>query len=186
MSSPYNLYRGSSSRKELDLREELRRTLHGSHDEVAKGKIGLLRKMREDANGHLVKCVCRNQGTTEPDRDFYCRYCFGMGYFWDEFKIVYYKNNSSFKKSLGQEQEFESNVFYFEYNATIKVTDFIVEIELDKEGMPVQPVNRIKIYDIIKADDLRADNSRTEFWQIRARERRKWSVWYDVKNRQHN
>lgn len=186
MSSPYDLYRGVTTGKELDLRAELRRTLYGAPDEVAKGKVGMLRKMREDANGDLVRCPCRNQATTEPDRDFFCRYCHGMGYFWDEYKIVYYKNNESFKKSPGNEEDFESNMFYFEWNAVIKATDFVVEVELDKEGRPVLPVNRLKIYDIISADELRADNGRTEFWQIRARERREWSVWYDVKNRQHH
>ena len=73
------------------MRAELRRTLCGAPDEVAKGKVGLLRKMREDGSGDLVRCPCRNQATTEPDRDFFCRYCHGMGYFWDEHKIVYYK-----------------------------------------------------------------------------------------------
>jgi hypothetical protein len=186
MSSPYDLYRGTTSRKELDLRAELRRTLYGASDEIAKGKVGLLRKMREDSNGDLVKCPCRNQATTEPDRDFYCRYCHSMGYFWDEYKIVYYKNNVPFKKVPGEVQDFESNMFYFEYNAVIKPTDFIVEVELDNEGRPVLPVNRLRFYDIISADKLRADNGRAEFWQIRAKEQRDWSVWYAVKNRQHN
>ena len=186
MSSPYSLYRGATNRKELDLRVELHRLLYGAADEVAKGKVGLLRRMRKDSNGELERCPCRTRLTEEPSRDFFCRYCHGHGYFWDEYKIVYYRNDDSFSKREGNIQEFESDHFFFEYNVDIDPTDFIVEVSLDKEGRPLQPVVREKVFNIMSADTFRADTGRVEFWQIRAKEEPEWSVWYGVKNRQYN
>ena len=182
----YNLYRGVTDRKELDLREEIRRLLYGAPDEIAKGKVGLLRRMREDDDGELVRCPCRSDITDEPDRDFFCRYCHGHGYFWDEYKIVYYKSDESFTEKEGKIQKFGGFLFYFEWNVDIRSTDFVIEVVLDKEGRPEQPVNRLKVYDIIQADTFRADRGRVEFWQVKAKERREWSVWYGVKNRQYN
>jgi len=185
-SNAFKPYRGTSSKIELDLREELSRLLYGAEDEIAKGNVGLLRRMRRDEDGELMRCPCRNKITDEPDRDFFCRYCHGHGYFWDEYKIVYYRNDDAFRKSKGKVKEFEGVLFYFEWNADIEPTDYIVEVALDKEGRPLQPVQRIKVYDILSSDTFNADRGRVEFWQIRAKERREWSVWYGVKNRQHN
>lgn len=184
--SAYRPYRGSKGRKEIDLRDEMNRTMFGANDEIAKGKVGLLRRMRRDDDGKLLRCPCRNKTTDEPDRDFFCRYCHGHGYFWDEYKIVYYRNDDFFMKSKGKVKDFEGVFFYFEWNADIEPTDYIVELKLDKEGIPVQPVQRLKVYDILKSDTFSADNGRVEFWQIMAKDRREWSVWYGVQNRQHN
>ncbi len=181
-----NPYRTTSSGSELDLRDEMNQLLYGSAGEVAKGKVGLLRKMRKDDDGELIRCPCRNEVTDEPDRDYFCRYCHGHGYFWDEYEIVYYKNDDSFRKIEGKVQEYEGDMFFLEYFQDLSPSDFIVEVVLDNEGVPVQPVQRLKVYDIISADQFRADYGRVEFWQIRAKFQRKWSVWYGVKNRQYN
>lgn len=175
-----------NDRIELDLREEMKRLLYGAEDEIAKGKIGLLRRMRRDDNGELVRCSCRDKVTDEPDRDHYCRYCSGHGYFWDEYKMVYYRNDDAFMKSEGKVKDFEGVFFYIEWFADIDPTDVLVEIKLDKDGYPVQPLQRLKVYDILSSDAFCADYGRTEFWQIRAKDRREWSVYYGVKNRQHN
>ena len=171
---------------ELDLRQEMNELLYGSAGEIAKGKVGLLRKMRLDNNGERIRCSCRNKITDEPDRDYFCRYCHGHGYFWDETKIVYYKNDDSFMRKEGKVQEYERDMFFIEYFKDISPYDFIIEIALDKDGIPIQPVQRLKVYDIISAVEFRADYGRVEFWQIRAKFRREWSVWYGVKNRQYN
>lgn len=181
--SKSNPYRGIHSRKEIDLRDELNRTLYGASDEIAKGRIGLLRQMRRDSSGNLVQCPCRSDITTEPDRDHFCRYCHSHGYYWDEYRIVYFKNDETFKRSSGNIEEYKSNMFYFEYYGNIYNEDFIVEVKVDKEGIPEVPIKRLKVYDIISADELRAENGRTEFWQVRAEENREWSVWYGVKPR---
>ena len=176
--NPYkNPYTSLASRIELDLREELRRTLHGAPDEIRKGRVGLLRKMRKDDNGDHVRCPCRDKQTDEPSRDSYCRYCLGMGFLWDEDKMVYYKNEDSFQEGKGL-------LFYLEYDKDIDSKDYLVEIEVDKEGEPIYPITRTAIYNISRAHPYKADRGRLEFWQVLAIEERKWSVHYGVKNRQ--
>lgn len=186
MSSIYDPYVTSPAPgREMDLRAELHRTLFGATDEVSKGKVGLLRVMRKDSDGELLRCSCRNRLTDEPDRDSFCRYCHGHGYFWDEHKIVYYRNDDSFRKREGRVQEYEGDLFYLEYSDEVSPGDFVIEISLNTDGVPVRPIERLKVYDIISADHFRADNGRVEYWRLRAKFRREWSVWYDrVKNRQ--
>jgi hypothetical protein len=163
-----------NNRKELNLREELHRTLYGALDEVAKGRVGMLRKMRRDEDGKLVSCACRDQVTEEPDRDYYCKTCLGEGYLWDEQQVVYYKNDE------GSE---DGSMFFFEYNEDISLIDRIIELDLSDEGDPANPPVRHKIYEIVKVDRLRADNGRIEFLQVTAKYRRDWSVWYGVNPR---
>jgi len=184
--SAYAPYRSIASSKELDLRVELHRLLYGAIDEIAKGKVGLLRRMRRDSDGNLVRCPCRSQATDEPDRDFYCRYCQGSGSFWDEYKVIYFKDDNAFKRTESETQEFERVIFYFEWNVDITADDYIIEVALDKAGLPVIPVTRLKRYDILSANIFRSDGGRAEFWRVRAKEYRQWSVWYGVKNQQHN
>ena len=182
----HRLYPTSSRGKELDLRDELKRLLYGASDEVAKGRIGLLRRVKRDSSGHPIRCSCRDTVTDEPDKDYYCRYCWGVGYFWDEVKIVYYRNDDSFRKREGKNQEYEGDDFFIEYNVDITTEDAIVTVKLDDDGNPISPVTRDKTFKILSADPFRADNGRIEFWRVRAVEGRKWSIWYGVKNRQHN
>jgi len=185
-SNPYNLYPSANFNKELDLRNEFYRLLYGATDEVAKGREGLLRMMRRDSNSNLVRCPCRDRNTTEPDRDYYCRNCLGMGYFWDEVKIVYYRDDSSFIKIAGENKEYEGDMFYLEYDVTVTSDDYIVTVKLDVEGDVQIPVERDKYFRIISADPFRSDTGRIEFFAIRAIEERKWSTWYDKQNRQYN
>lgn len=184
--NPYSMYPTSSSGKELNLREELRRLLYGADDEEAKGRVGLLRKVRLDNSGEPQRCPCRDSLTDEPDKDYYCRFCLGVGYFWDEVKIVYYRNDDSFRKLEGKNQEYEADNFYVAYSTVITPRDYIVVVSLDVEGQPIVPVVRENVFKILSADPFRADNGRIEFWRIRAVESRKWSVWYGTKNRQYN
>jgi len=174
--NPYS--RTGSSGLELDLRAEMDDLLFGSYGEVAKGKVGLLRKMRIDSNGEHIRCPCRNKVTDEPSRDQYCRYCHGHGYFWDETQIVYYKNNDSFVKD-------GEGLFYLQYDLEITERDYIIELKLDSEGRPIEEIERESVYEIESADKFRADNGRIEFWQISAKYNREWSVHYGVKNRQY-
>ena len=185
--NPYtNLYPTTTSGKEINLRTEMYRTLYGSTDEEAKGREGLLRRMRKDANGHLIRCVCRDDVTDEPDKDYYCRYCLGMGYYWDEVKIVYYRNDDSFRKRERKNQEFEGDDFFLEYDTVITTEDYIVTVNLDNDGTPSTPITRAKMFKILSSDPFRSDSGRIEFVKVRAIEERKWSVWYGIKNRQHN
>ena len=183
--SPYSMYPTNSSGKELDLRVELHRLLYGAPDEEAKGRMGLLRKIRMDANGEPQRCPCRDSLTDEPDKDYYCRFCLGVGYFWDESKIVYYRNDDSFRKREGKNQEYEGDDFFVAYNRVITPRDFVVIVKLDEDGQVEVPATRESIFKILSADPFRADNGRIEFWRIRAVETRRWSVHYGNKNRQH-
>lgn len=177
MPSPYtNLY-NDSGRLELDLREELERTFNGAVDEIPKGRTGLLRRMRRDENGDAIRCQCRDKQTDEPSRDSYCRYCLGMGFLWDERKMLYYKNEDTFNK--------DSFMFYLQYDKNIDSKDYLVELIIDKEGNPVLPVKRYKLYNILEVFPYKSDHGRLEFWKIYAQEERKWSTWYGIKNRQY-
>ncbi len=177
--NPYtNLYPSGS--KEIDLRVEMDRTLYGAPDEEAKGRIGLLRKMRINDEGNLTRCPCRHDVTDEPDKDYYCRSCLGMGFFWDEYQIVYYRSNDSFDKN----HKYRSDFFYLEYDEEISSSDYIVLVALNVEGEVIEPVQRTDYFKIDNAINFRSNNGRVEYWRIRASEERNWSTWYGVTNRQ--
>jgi hypothetical protein len=176
--SPYdNPYANVGTNIELDLRVELNRTFNGAVDEIPKGRVGMLRRMRRDENNKAIRCECRDPQTDEPSKDYYCRYCLGMGFLWDERKMLYYKNEDTFNK--------DSFMFYIQYDKDINTEDYIVELLIDKEGSPVLPVQRYKIYNILEVFPYKSDNGRLEFWKVLAQEERRWSVWYGVKNRQY-
>lgn len=170
--------RDASLGVEIDLRQEMYRTLYGAVDEIAKGKQGLLRVARVDSDGNPEKCPCRDEITDEPTKDFYCRTCLGMGFLWDERKIVYYKDDDSLSKK-------DESYFYMEYFENPTRFDWIVEIRLDEEGEPVVPVKRELFYPILYAEAFRSDTGRIEYWRCRAKLERKWSVWYGNPSRQH-
>lgn len=171
-------YTSSSSGGEIDLREELHNLLFGASDETAKGRIGLLRRMRRDSNGNLVNCPCRDEITNEPDKDYFCRTCWGMGYLWDEETITYFKDDDTMRK--------EEVYFYLEYTVEPSDEDYIILIVRDEDGVPEAPVGREgKVYKIIKAEPFRSDTGRIEYWRCRTKIERKWSVWYGVTSRQH-
>ena len=175
----------SSSSKELDLRQELENFLYGAVDEIPKGRTGLIKQIRRDDDGNPIRCPCRDRITDEQDQDYYCRICLGAGYLWDERKIVYYRNNDSFRKVAGKNQEFEGDDFFVEYDSVITTDDVIITLKLDSEGNFITPVERDKSFAILSVDHFRSDNGRIEFWRIRTAEGRPWSVWYGVQNRQH-
>jgi len=177
----YNLYPSSTSeeslysssggaKKELDLREEFYSTLYGASDEVKKGQIGLIRRMRRNSSGAPIRCECRDPLTDEPSMDMSCSDCFGHGYLWDERKIVYYKNEDALRR-------WGYSVFYVEYDEEPTDIDFVVELERDTEGTPSVPIVRDRLYKIEQAEPFRSDDGRTEYWRIRAVYDKQWSVW---------
>jgi hypothetical protein len=183
--SPYTSpYPTTSSGKELDLRKEIYRLLYGAIDEEAKGRWSLLRRMRRDSNGNRIRCACRDTVTDEPDKDYYCRYCLGMGYYWDEVPILQYRDKTSFKKASEDNREFVSDKFFVEYDTIINDEDYIVTVKLDASGNPVTPVAREKYFKIVSAVSFRSDNGRIEFWEVRTKEEFQWSIWYGVQRRQ--
>ena len=174
--NPYNYI----SRKELDMRKEMSYLLYGSTQEIPKGRLGILKRMRRDNDGKLLRCVCRDRVNDEPDKDTPCPYCFGYGYYWDEVWIVYFRNDDSFRKTEGYYKEFEGDIFYVEHNVTVRDEDYIVTLKLDSEGNVIIPVERDKHFKVLSADPFRSDYGRIEFYGIRTIEERPWSTWYGV------
>lgn len=181
--SPYlNPYPKTS--EELDLREEFRKTLYGSFDEVPKGRVALFRKMRRDSNRNLLRCPCRDPLTDEPDRDRFCPVCWGHGWYWDEKYITYFANEDSYKIEEATNKEYVSNLIYVEYNTEVTDEDYIISVRTDFDGNVIIPVERLTFYKIYDARHYKSDKGRTEYIMLRTREEQSWSTWYGVKNRQ--
>ena len=188
--SSKNFYPSNNGRIELDLREELQNTLHGASDEIAKGRNGFLRQVRRDSNGDPIRCPCRDIITDEPDKDYYFRYCQGVGFFLDEYEIVYYKNDDVFrpvgnKPRTIEPRNIDAAYFYVEYDENIYATDIIVEVEVDKSGNITYPIARKSFYEIWRAEEFKADTGRLEHWRVTGGLIRDWSTWYGVKHRQY-
>jgi hypothetical protein len=170
-----DLYKNHSIGKELDLRKELKRTFFGAIDEVAKGRVGLLRVARRDAEGIALRCECRDYITDEPDKDFYCPHCLGFGFYWDEVEATYY-----------QQEKGDINIFYLEDDVVVYSTDYFITLKLSDEGDVLQPAKRDRFYKILNVIKFRADNGRIEYVKLETKYEPLWSVWYGAKVRQHN
>jgi hypothetical protein len=178
MVDPYkSLYQ--SSRKEIDLRQELEDMFVGSPAEIAKGREGLLRKMRRDSEGNLISCACRDKITKDPARDSYCRYCLGMGYYWDEIPIIYFRNEMSYGTQYGQNKEYVKDYFYLRYNEQITDDDYLITLNNTIDGNSGSPQKRLEYFKVFNAVPFRSDNGRIEYWRVKAKEERSWSIWYE-------
>jgi hypothetical protein len=129
--------------------------------------------MRRDSNDDLIQCHCVDLVTREPDIDFVCNECRGVGYLWDEELVVGYKVpltavDSSRARNLEKrnpgEFDITSMCFYFEYLTAPRMEDRIILIQLDLEGDPVLPYNRLKSYEINMIYGARSDRGRVEYW----------------------
>ena len=169
-----DLYITSTNTEEIGLRDELYSTFYGDIDEVRKGQIGMLRRIRVDDDLNPIRCNCRDKVTDEPDKDTKCRFCYGMGWLWDERKLVYYKNNDAAHLP-------GDTTFYVEYSVEPKRGDYLVEVRRDLEGRPTVPLVREKLYCINEVESFRSDRGRIEYWRLKASLDKTWSVWYDAK-----
>jgi len=164
----------TTSGSEIDLRQAFYNRLYGSATEVAKGRVGLLRRMRLDKDSKRVVCSCVDEKTGEPDKDTYCPYCWGEGYLWDEEWITYYKVLVSSHEGLVRKNQAHkagvSNTpfvfFYLEYQIAPTRYDKIVEVALDVDGNLATPYTREAIYPIATAEAFRSDNGRVEYWRM--------------------
>jgi len=175
---PYKSLYSSSGIKEIDLRKEMKNLLDGSRVEIAKGRVGLLRKMRRDSDGNLITCPCRDKITNEPDRDYFCQYCRGHGFYWDEHVINYFQDDTMYSREPGQNKEYDKAYFYIEHNVDITDDDYLIILKTDADGDVVSPKQRQKFFKVFSADAFRSDFGRIEYWRVRASEERRWSVWY--------
>lgn len=166
-------------RTEVDLRQEMENTLDGTFPEIAKKQKMVLRKMRRDSNGNLIKCACVDEVTREPDKDSFCVLCYGSGYYWDETYLYAYRSSSvesTATQALAEKlretglHNIPLVVFYTQYTEEITEDDKIIELVLDKSGEPTKPLKRRRIFRINRAVDYRLENGRLEYYAIYAHE----------------
>jgi len=177
-SSSTSYYPSSSVTTEPDMRQEFINTLDGKHPEIAKAQTGLIRQMRRTSSGLLISCSCVDSLTREPDRDRFCPICFSEGKIWNEELITFYRvpinsdvNNAQLNSSFSAGYVNAGlAVFYIRYSAGITRYDKLVELELDVEGDPVSPYNRIALYRIEAVWDYRSDEGKLEYYKIFAHE----------------
>lgn len=180
-----DLWLGISASSEIDLREEMYSLLYGSGSEIAKGRKGILRRMRRDHNNNLILCDCVDPVTHEPDKDHFCPKCWGEGYLWDEEWITYYKVLVASSEGLVRKDKFKdagiANLpdafFYLEYNVNPSRFDKIIEMKRDLEGELLVPYERESIWDAGTSEDFRSDNGRVEYWRVAAIKRSITSGW---------
>ena len=171
--SSRSLY-GSVARTEPDMRQEMINLLDGKWPEISKKYPALLRKMRKDENNDFIPCPCVDPTTKEPDKDTFCNICFGEGKLWSEIWIDTYsvELGSDVGKAVREElispglMNVPLKTFYLRSSVDITEGDKIVEILLSKDGQPVKPYQRYKIFRISALIDLKSDNGKLEFWKV--------------------
>jgi hypothetical protein len=173
-----SLWPVTGSGAEIDLREEFRRFLFGASDEIAKGRLGILRQPKYESSGEPNVCPCVSETTGEPDRDTYCPYCRGYGYIFREQWVVYYKLVVASNEGVTRRQaNYKGGLvdvplvfFYVQYHVEPKSIDQFIEVELDVDGNVAVPVVRKAIYELSTAQAFRSDRGRVEYWRLAATE----------------
>lgn len=158
---------------EISMRNEMVRTMDGAFPETSKKQKGLVRIMLRDTANQLVPCACVNTVTHEGDKDHYCPYCLGEGTLWREEYIYFYRWEPGYDTSqaLSSSNIIPGNLtvplrtFYIDYQADLTLQDRVIELMLDKDGVPAKPLRRRAIYRLGVLYDYRLDNGRLEYWK---------------------
>jgi hypothetical protein len=172
--NPLDIYSSVSS--EISIRNELINTLQGLFSEEKKRQNGVIRTMRRDSLGKLIKCSCNDSASGEPDKTTPCPYCSGEGNLWDETLIDFYRWEPGYDsaKSLNESLtkpgtlNIPIKIFYIAYSEDLTLDDKLIELVLDKEGLPILPYQRRSIYRFGTLNDLRLDDGRLEYWKVLA------------------
>lgn len=172
--SSVNYYGTTTNGAEPNMRQEMINTLHGSYPEVAKGKNVILRRARRDDDGNTIPCACIDPVTKEPDKDRFCPFCLGTGWYFDEEYIVAYRVllDVTFSSRRRHDRMEAGNLdvpfiaFYTEYTGYITKEDKIAEVELNDDGTVVTPLHYLAVFEVDKAWDYRADNGKLEYWKV--------------------
>lgn len=170
---------GYSGSKELDMREEMNRFMHGANDEIAKGALNILRYMRRKegvlypvSTDDLVECECRTNGyENEADGDYPCDMCEGEGYLFDDVIVVGYKTNryeyqDQEKRKPWGKHTVAMSFFYIEFQESISRFDKIIEPLHKLNGEIATPVKILHRHNIHMAEEFRSDVGRTEYWRL--------------------
>ena len=164
-------YTPSTGTGEIDLREGFDNLIFGTAGQIAHGRKYLLRRMRRDDDGNLIRCDCNDSLTYEPDTERSCPYCLGEGFYWDEDYItgrdMYLGSDDGFSRRVRRFQpggvRVDYRVFFFRYDTEISYKDKIIDLKLDTEGVPVVPYIRESIYRPQTIQRKRSDNGRIEY-----------------------
>ncbi len=153
------------------MRKELNNMFDGIFPEIAKKQPCVLRKFRRDDRGNRILCDCVDINTKEPDKDTFCPFCQGEGFYWDEVYMDTYKVQQSVS-GLAENNTAPGlmnnplMVFYTRSRIDITKEDKLVELVLDEEGEQVIPLKRRQLYRIGSLVDYRSDNGRLEYWKM--------------------
>jgi len=151
----------------MDIRKEFNELM----DEIA--HLVIYRRFRRNNNGKRIRCVCFSDLTREGDKDTGCPYCNGEGYLYDEeWAHAYDVLATSGQKAKDPRFFLEAGVltkpyktYYFKYNFNPVRNDVILEVNLDSDGVPVNPVQIVETHDIVLTDPVRGKNGRIEYWR---------------------
>ncbi len=165
-----------SDDSEVDIRVEMDNFLFGAFPEIAKSQYGIIRRMKTDDQGNLLKCPCTDQITNEADKDYFCPVCFGEKFFWTESLAQFYRvslsgdghgNGTIFDKTQGFGlTNIAVHIFYFRFDTVINKQDKIVDISLDNEGGIIYPIKRQVIWRINDIIRFRGSRGRIEYIKI--------------------
>lgn len=117
-------------------------------------------------NNKFVKCKCFDDLNKTGDSK--CPYCHGSGYF-NSIQMIpaiessnspYSSTNSIDKLKIGVTDQ-KSEIYYIKYKYTPKERDFVIKVTWDKDQ---NPVDVVKVLELINIWDTRGDNGRTEFF----------------------
>ena len=163
---------------ELDLRKEMNRTLHGASDEIPKGALDILRRMRWKegvvypvTTADLQICPCKSESIqNEPDKDYPCDICFGEGYLFDDEIVVAYKTNRFEFQDVEKYNRWGKNTiamsfFYIESYRKPNRFDKLLEPVHTIDGKISSPIKILHTHAIHMSEEFRSDNGRVEFWR---------------------
>ena len=117
-------------------------------------------------NNKFVKCKCFDDLNKTGDSK--CPYCHGSGYF-NSIQMIpaiessnspYSSTNSIDKLKIGVTDQ-KNEIYYIKHKYTPKERDFVVKVTWDKDQ---NPVDVVKVLELINIWDTRGDNGRTEFF----------------------
>lgn len=171
----FRVYNGLG-RKELDLRKELNRFMFGAPDEIAKGALVVLRRMKRIegidspvTEKDLLPCSCKDPTENEPEIN--CDICDGEGYLFDDIVVPGYKTNRFEYQDIEKYKMWGKNTtsmsfFYVEYFDMISRFDKIIEPVTDRDGILITPLRVLFEHNVHMAERFRSDYGRIEYWRL--------------------
>ena len=162
---------------EIDLRKELNSFMFGSHTEIPKGQLYVLRSMKTKdgiiypvKEADLFTCECKTLFENEPELDYRCNICDGEGYLFVDRFVTAYKTSRFNYQDIEKYEAFGKlttamSMFYIESVETVSRFDKIIEPVIDGQGRVASPIRIQRRNNIHMAERFRSDNGRTEYWR---------------------